>query len=497
MNNVTAGQELMIVAKLLTAKSAEKEVERLLKVLLVGSPFAGKAFAVGGYVRDEFRGEEAKDLDIVVEMKDGAKKLTHWVSSVLGSAVTTPYQMGAGYPIWQITFKESVTFKGESYKTEGAVIEFADTMKETFPDKDSRQRVTEFGTLKDDVERRDFSVNSLMKDLTTGELLDLTGVSKSDIEKGILRGNPGVDLDKIFSEDALRMLRLLRFHCKYDWTIPLSVLKTVKRNADRISIVSSERIMEELKKIMKLGKLHKAIRLMKVTGLLQYVFPEVHALQGVKQHPKHHSEGDSFRHSMLVLKNAKPTLEGQMSALLHDIGKPATQKVLADNITFYGHEAVGADIAEAILYRMKFEVKTIKTIKALVLNHMRPHFLGNVGEKGLRKFVRDIGDELLESLLDLAEADTKSSIPLNGQPHNYVPELRERIKTLQTAVPVSKKPVLDGKEIADILGVKPGPVIGKAVQFLLDLADEHAANRNVFTKELATEELLSKFKPTM
>ena len=294
-------EKLMKVAKMLMGKNAENEVERLMKVVLQGTIFFNKSYAVGGFVRDQYLGLDAKDLDIVVEMKNGAEKLTKFLHDKFPMETTTPYQMGASYPIWQITFRKNIVYKEESYDTEGAVIEFADTMKESFPDEQSRQRSTEYGTLDDDIKRRDFTVNQMLKNLSTGEFLDLTGVSKNDIDKGILRGHPEVSLDKIFAEDPLRMIRLCRFYCKYDWDIPLSVIKTVKRNAQRIEIVSAERIMGELTKVMKLGKLHKAIKFMKLSGLLKHVLPEIQALVGVQQPEMYHREGASY-----TCKNFEP-----------------------------------------------------------------------------------------------------------------------------------------------------------------------------------------------
>lgn len=293
--------ELRRISNCIIASLPEKEVEKLLKDFLKGTIFANKAFAVGGYNRDELLGKEAKDLDIVVEMKDGAEKLTHLLSKTFYPAITKPHQMGASYPIWQITFKDNINYLDKVYNTHGAVIEFADTMKESFPDENSRQRITEPGTLKDDVERRDFTVNSLMKDLTTGEFVDLTGTSINDIHKGILRGNPGVDFDVILKRDPLRMIRLIRFQAKYDWEIPLSVLKAVKRNASRIQIVSSERIMGELTKLMEIGKLYKAIKMMKVVDLLKYVLPEIQALKGVEQPIEYHQEG-----AIITCENFEP-----------------------------------------------------------------------------------------------------------------------------------------------------------------------------------------------
>lgn len=196
-------KELLLVARRLVSLSAEKEVERLLLLILPGTQFSGKTFAVGGYVRDQLLGLEAKDLDIVVEMKNGAEKLTYWLHDMFPVETTSPYQLGAGYPIWQITFQKNIKFSDELYETKGAVIEFADSQKESFPDPDSRQRITESGTIEEDVQRRDFTVNMLLRDLSSGELRDLTGVSQRDIEKGILRGHPEVDFNKILRDDPL------------------------------------------------------------------------------------------------------------------------------------------------------------------------------------------------------------------------------------------------------------------------------------------------------
>ena len=486
------------------ATNSEKEVERFLKKFLPGTPFEGKIKAVGGYVRDEFLSIlkndpsiEAKDLDlVVVETKDGAEKATHFIfnhfKDVSPSPISTPRQMGQGYPIWQITFKEDITYKGNSFKTQGAVIEFADTMKEEYPEAESRQRVTMPGTLKEDIARRDFTANMLLKDMTTGEIEDLTGQSKKDIEKGILRGHPGVSLDKTFEDDPLRMIRCIRFQAKYGWQVPMAVIRTIKRNAHRIDIVSSERIMEELEKIMDLGKLNKAIKLMSASGLLKYVLPEIEDLKGTKQNPKWHSEGDAYRHTLMVLKEAPPGVEGQMAALLHDVGKPSTTNLIEGEIKSHGHEEVGAEIAEAIMKRLKFDNKTTNKVKTMVKNHMRPHHLGrSTGSKAIRKFIRDVGDDMVDSILDLARADEIGKIPST----NDIPDLRKKIDEVRSkSVEVKKEPVLNGKEIMDLLKITTGPEVGRAKKILIEIEDDYFEAGKKLTKEDARNELLKKFK---
>jgi poly(A) polymerase len=399
--------------------------------------------------------------------------------------------MGENYPIWQITFKDDITFNGETYKTSGAVIEFADTMKESYPDPESRQRKTEPGTLEEDIKRRDLSINMLIKDMTTGEVKDMTGISKTDIENGIIRGHPAVSLDDMFNNDPLRMLRVIRFQAKYGWDIPLSVLHAIKRNADRIKIVSAERIMEELKKVMEYGKLHGAIKLMSMTGLLKFILPEIEALKGMQHNKKYHQEGDIYKHTLMVLKNAPAGVENQIAALLHDIGKPSTTELVEDQIHNIGHENVGADIAEAILHRLKFDNDTVARVKKMVRNHMRPHALGRAsGPKALRKFIRDVGEEMVDSILSLAEADELGKIPATHD----IPDLRKKIDDVKKqTVPIKKEPVLNGTEIMDILKIKPGAGVGEAKKFLIDLEDDYVEQGKELTKEEAKAKLLEKY----
>ena len=486
-----------VTEQIYIASVAEREVERLLMKLLPGTPFAHKVHIVGGYVRDEYIREitkdnsiEPKDLDAVVEIDGGAKKITHYIKKEFDKSISTPTQLGA-YPIWQITFKTPIDYNNEKYNTKGAVIEFADTMRERFTDPDSRQRKTEYAPLKEDIERLDFSVNMLLKDLTTGEIKDLTGKSKHDIEKGVLRHIDNVMLEKRFKEDPLRLVRLTRFQAINGWDIPKSVLQIAKKNAHRIKIVSNERIMSELKKTMEIGVLDKAIRLMKTIGLLKHILPEVEALRGISQGEKHHREGDVYKHTLMVLQNAKPGIENQMAALLHDIGKPITQQILPNKTTFIDHQHAGAEIAKALMKRLNFDKKTTDKVVTLVKKHMDPLFKLKSKEKNLRKYIRDVGDETIDAILDLARADELGRLP----PKSEIPELMKRIEKIREApIKIQKEPVLKGNEIMEILGIKTGPIVGEAKDYLLDVQDGYATKKKELTKEKAKELLLKIFK---
>lgn len=482
---------MSMIARRVLASIPEKEVERLLGVVLRGSPFSGKAHAVGGFVRDELLGVVSKDLDIVVEMRGGAEKLTRYLNRKFPNETSRPYRLGAGYPIWQITFKEDIEVGGKVYKTSGAVIEVADTQKEMFPDPNSRSRVVEYGTLKDDIERRDFTVNMLLKDLTSGEIIDLTGTSLSDLKNGVLRGNPDVDFDKILKDDPLRMMRLIRFQAKYGWNVPMFVLRAVRSNASRIGIVSAERVKGELEKMMKIGKLAQGIRLMKTVGLLKYVLPEVQALSGVQQQDSRgmHREGDVLKHTLMVLRNAGPGVESQLAALLHDVGKPETQETIDGLIRFVGHEKVGGEIAEGIMRRLRFDSTVVKRVRTMVQNHMRPHGLSGAGPNALRRFVRDVGEELVDSVLNLAEADQLGNLP----PTNSIPGLREKMEKLRENVKETEKPVLDGREVQRILNIRPGRLVGEVLTFLSDKAFEMSNRGRKLDKRTARDLILKEF----
>lgn len=473
-----------------------KNAELLLMQLFKDGMFKNHAYSVGGFVRDEILGIASKDLDVVVDFQGGAEKAVNHINNIFPLRTNSPLQIGAGYPIWSLTFNGDVVFNGVEYHVKGAVVEFADAQKEAFPDENSRQRITIPGTLLDDVERRDFTVNSLMKNLTTGEIVDLSGVGLKDLHGGVLRGNPNVDFDKVLRDDPLRMIRLVRFHAKYGWKVPMDTLRAIKRNAARIEIVSAERIRAEFEKIMEIGKTAKAIRFMKAVGLLKYVLPEFNAIFGVFHDTSRnfHLEagGHVWGHCLLVLENAKPGIENQLAALFHDIGKPATRKLNGEKIQFLNHESVGAEMAEEIMRRMKFDNDTIKRVRRLVQHHMRPGYVSDsdTSSKAIRKFIRDVGDDLVDQLLDLAEADTTSNYPVD----NYVPALRERIRTSLVAVPVSNKPVLNGNEIMALLGITGGPIVGDIVKFLLEQQDNYASEGKVLSKEDAHQLVLHKFK---
>jgi poly(A) polymerase len=472
----------------------ESEVEKLLRTWIPRSPFAGQTYIVGGYVRDQLLNLEGKDLDLVVEQNGGAEGLCNWMHRQAPDLISRPHPMGAGYPIWQIVFKGDISLEGKLIHTQNCEVEVADTQAESFPDPESRQRISIFGNLEADCKRRDFTTNMLYRDLTTGQLVDPSGCGESDIQDGILRGHPQVNLEKIFSDDPLRMLRLLRFHCRFGWKIPDDVLGCVSKCKSRISILSAERIRDEIIKMAESGRFHLGLKLMQETGLLECVFPELLPMIGCTQDKIFHSEGDVWTHTLLVVKNAPPDWKIQLAALLHDSGKPATRTEHGERIKFLGHEKISEEIANAILIRLHFDSESIKIIRNLVRHHMRG---GDVEQwtslKPARKLLRDVEDQL-ENLIKLIEADSRSSLDISGHFRiAHVEKLRE-LTAKAKEIPISKKGVLNGNQIMKILSIPSGKKVAEAKIFLENLEDDFASQNKILSPDEAARAIIAEFK---
>jgi putative nucleotidyltransferase with HDIG domain len=248
------------------------------------------------------------------------------------------------------------------------------------------------------------------------------------------------------------------------------------------------------------GEIARTLEFMATFGGMEFlsnVFPEVARMKGVEHDTSrgHHLEGDVFNHTVLVLQHAKPTVIHQLTALFHDIGKPDTQEISADKISFIGHARAGAKMTAEILERFDLESEVKERIVRLVRHHMRPHNLWreiehmNNHEKIIqmtRRFIRKVGEDILEDLLDQAEADVKGNLPVN----NYVPEFRKMVAEAIWVenLPAAEKPILNGGDIMNLLNVSPGRVVGQATQFLLKKQKD-----SNLTKEEAEQLVLQEF----
>jgi len=439
----------------------EQAAVDLLSNLVKKSPYEGKVFIAGGYVRDELMGIDPKDIDLVVEMPDGGIEFANWATKQLGIYSSSNPVVFPRFGTAKFNLR-GVTHKGQDLSD--IDIECVMTRQEKYAD-DSRKPEVSAGTLKQDVERRDFTVNSLLKDLTTGEILDLTGQGKDDIKKGVIR--TPLDPNIIFTEDPLRMLRAIRFTVKYGWKLPLFMIRAIKGNASKLQNISSERVQEELSKMLVTKSPDTAVRLMQITGLSKFVAPELDLLIGLKQNKYH--KWDANKHTLEVLKNTPADLKTRLAALFHDIGKATTKSVVDNTIHFYEHEDVGAEIAGDIMRRLKYPSDIIIAVTTIIKNHMRLKSSGMKGEiisdKALRKLQVDLGDHL-ESTLDIMNADNISHSDDFSMPEQ-IPGIRNRYRSI--ALPTSKiKLPIDGNDVMRMLGLKSGPVVGKLMKSVED-----------------------------
>ena len=271
-------------------------VFNLLQEKFKNTNILNNTYAVGGFVRDIIMNNNPKDLDIVVEQPYGSFKLALKIYNEFKNHVTKPHKLG-NYPIWSIQFYNDIVFNDKKFLVAGETIEIAETMSETFPNKFSRQRNTQFADLTTDILRRDFTINSLLMRLDNNKIIDKVN-GLNDIKLNLIRCNPNIDPIEIFNADPLRILRGIRFAVRFNWEIEKNTFNAMKTCANRITIISNERILSELKNICKYKNgLYNAILLMDKLNILSYIFPEVNHLKMIKQGPEIrllHLEGSNY-----------------------------------------------------------------------------------------------------------------------------------------------------------------------------------------------------------
>jgi poly(A) polymerase len=335
------------------------------------------AYFVGGCVRDLLLKREPKDYDVATdatpEQVMGIFPETYAVGAqfgvVLVPAPATDGDAGSGvtksYAVEVATFRSDIGYSDGRHPDE---VRFS---------RDPRE----------DVARRDFTINGMLLEPLSGEVLDFVG-GRKDLEAGIIRtiGDP----ERRFGEDKLRLLRAVRFAARFGYSVDSETLGAMQRLAEQIQVVSRERVRDELTRMMTEGHARRAFLLLDESGLLKPVLPEISAMKGVEQPPEFHPEGDVFVHTLLLLENLPNPcpLTLAWGALLHDVGKPATFRVAPDRIRFDNHVEVGVKMAEEICRRMRFSNDETEQILALVDNHMRFGHATRMKESTLKKFLR-------------------------------------------------------------------------------------------------------------
>ncbi|MEY4288715.1 MAG: hypothetical protein RLZZ30_803 [Bacteroidota bacterium] len=353
-----------------------------------------QAFVIGGFVRDLIMERPSKDIDILV----------------LGDGPTLAQEIAKILRVKKVSVFKN--FGTAHFRYKDLDVEFVGARKESYS-KDSRKPVTEKGTLQDDQNRRDFTINTLALSLhqdAYGELIDPFG-GVADIEKGIIR--TPLEPEITFSDDPLRMLRAIRFATRFDFQIERTCLEAMKKQAARLEIISQERITDELNKIILTEVPSRGFKLLNATDLLHQFFPEMIALHGIEtKNGKAHK--DNFYHTLEVLDNLAQNSDSlwlRWAAILHDIAKPPTKRF--DPIagwTFHGHEELGAKMVPRIFTRLRLPLDyKMKYVQKLVRLHLRPIALvkGSVTDSAVRRLLHEAGDDI-EDLMLLCNADITS-----------------------------------------------------------------------------------------
>ena len=407
-----------------------------------------EAYVVGGYVRDYYLHRPSSDIDVVVVGSGVA--VAEELAKRLGAKLTIYRTYGTAMLRWKDTEVEFVGARKESYTRQ------------------SRNPLVEPGTLEDDQRRRDFTINAMAWSVNGhnfGELVDPFG-GMDDLEDCIIR--TPCEPDKTFSDDPLRMMRAVRFASQLGFDIDDDTFDGICRQAERINIITKERIIVELNKIMESPVPSIGLTLMRVSGLLKYVLPELDRMAGVERRGKH-GHKDNFEHTMKVLDNiAKRTddLWLRWAALLHDIGKPQTKEYDArQGWTFHQHEAVGSKIVPQIFRRLRLPMnEPMRFVQKMVFLHMRPIVLSEdlVTDSAVRRLLFEAGDDI-DKLMTLCEADITSGNDNKVRLYLKNFELvRAKMRDLEERDRVRNfQPPITGDLIMKTYNLPPSSVIGE------------------------------------
>lgn len=425
----------------------------LIAKLTLGTPWEGRLWLVGGAVRDELLGlPPAGDYDIVLE-SDALALAAHLFDAggVDGSPTIYP------------------RFGTVAIGVLGATIELATARKESY-DADSRKPYVEPATLMEDAQRRDFTANTLMKNLHTGELHDPLGIGLADLREGVLR--TPVDPRATFHDDPLRMLRAVRFRWRLGWSYAPGLADAIREESHRLEIVSAERIHDEWSKMLMEPTASDAMRDLQSLDLLPRFAPEFEAMIGVTQGKWHHS--DVWDHTLQVLDNvvaAGGTLTMRLAALFHDVAKPVTRTIDEQgDIRFFGHESVGAEMTIVRLRELRYGDQQVAEVAKLVKNHMRLTSGPQFTPAAARRLLRDLGKQV-DDLITLVDADARALRA--GTRTLDLEVVRERLRQVEIVTPVeSLKSPLSGQEIMDLTGIPAGPEVGRIKAALQELVLE-------------------------
>ena len=422
-----------------------------------------KCYLVGGFVRDVIMGVSSPDLDFIIDKEGDDNPATTFVN------LLETQNIGDKTALYE-------NFGTAKIEVDGFKIEFVMPRGEKYIE-GSRNPVVEKVDLKGDAIRRDFTVNTLMLNLDTYEVIDPTNRGIHDIENKILH-SAKPDVNQMFIDDPLRLLRAVRFSACKGFEIGEGLKTGIIINAARIKDISQERIREELDKILMAVDGEEIWNSTVMLALVPHFLPELFALIACKESEPYHWIESTYRHTIRSVYNCPPNLDIRRAALFHDIGKPKTHTIDENGKAhFYGHEIEGIKITEQIMSRLTYSNEDIKKVVLLVKYHMRPHLYHEEGkyawsDKAVRKFIIETGD-LLNLVLDLAEADSMGS-----SAEERVIENLDRINSLKTRISkikdklIIKKPIINGDKLKEIYGKPSGEWIGEIIRYQMEILYE-------------------------
>lgn len=417
----------------------------------------GQLYVVGGPVRDSLLGiADPKDLDFIV-----CKLTIDELKQILGK-LGSVFLVGQSFGV--IKFRP---FDSEN------IYDIALPRKEQSTGVGHRDFDIDFDPfipIETDLGRRDFTINAMAREYPDGEIIDPYN-GRGDLNHKILRMVSRTS----FPDDPLRMLRGVQFAARFNLTVEPSTLAAMKQHASMVNTISPERVAEELNKLLLKAK-HPSdgFRLMKQTGLLQYVLPELDQTVGVEQ-PGGYHRWDVFEHTLRVVDYSPPKLIIKLAALFHDCGKPQSRVLTDTGATFYGHDRLSTKLALEALKRLRYSNEIIEQVSLLVRRHM---FSESAGEKGIRRLLNKTGPNLIFDLIELRRADTLAQ-GMGQNPDtvdNYLAKVEEEIRK-KNAFTI-KDLQINGNDIKESLGLTEGPIVGDILKELLDMVLDEPENNN-------------------
>lgn len=439
------------------------EITNYIHNIIQDTEFEQHVYVVGGSVRDLIMEKEIKDIDLVIDLPQGGVRFANFCEQ---NGLTGKVVIYETYGTAMFHFKKFPDDEIECVMTRG----------EKYLDSGSRNPVTEFAPIMEDASRRDLTINALYYNISKKKVEDLIGCGVQDIRDGVLRVPMEMVseqmVDQTFIDDPLRILRVVRFHTKLGFKISDETFNAMKRNVDRLSIITVERINTELCKILMSKNARQGIELINEIGAMKYVIPELEQCIGLGQNSYHF--GDVWVHTMAVLENHcnlfEPDLICRLAALLHDIGKIECRTVDEHGrVHFYDHEFIGSDVAKRILQRLKFDNKTIDEVCFIIRNHMRAKGFENdcrkMKEKSINKFMYTCGnEERFIRTCQVIEADNLA----HEKSHCITGQYARFVECVKTSKMFGYRLPINGDDVINEFGIEPGPIIKEILKQVMN-----------------------------